>query len=341
MQSHGQPDPPVQFQPDDSCLHCRRPLPKPHRRSRRFCSASCRTMAYEVRAAQGPAPQRGEANPGLPVWMEGLASQLSLLSSARGTLEAVSGALAGLARSFEAEEMTLRRALDVARAQHSQTEALQRDLMETRQRLSEREAELNRLHQALRERDVLAKERQPAQQALVERDAALPSLDEHATGQKQATERQAGDQCHRAEQFAEAPWAAATAPIAAAPELPFDDSQQVLGGSPSDETDISAPAPLTTIQRVELDAAKTTSAAVSPGDTPLPRPSAAAPPLSAELPPPQPAPAASPPRPQEGDSRSATGSPLSRPQPAPPAATVAPEQERRRRAKYDLLGPKR
>ena len=147
-------------------MYCRKPLPAPHAKTRRYCSASCRTLAYNVRASQRSAAQSGAAHPELPVWHDDPRGQLPVLSHARQTLESVAGTLNGLARHFEAEELTLRRTLDQVLTQATRQEQQRQDLAQLRQQLDERNAELHQLRDVARERDALQRELENAQQLL-------------------------------------------------------------------------------------------------------------------------------------------------------------------------------
>ena len=91
------------------CIRCRQPLPAKHRSTRRYCSGSCRTLAYNLRAEQGQVQKRGEPRPQLPAGLDDPFGDLPLLSTTRHTLGSVSGTLASVLRQFEADELALRR----------------------------------------------------------------------------------------------------------------------------------------------------------------------------------------------------------------------------------------
>lgn len=139
-------------QPPDLCLYCRKPLPQPHAKRRRYCKASCRTLAYNIRASQ-PSLHASNEEPTHPTSANDPLGELLRLRGAHETLEGVASTLGELARRFEAEELTLQRTLEWARSQRVRQEELQRELAQARSQLAERDAELHRLRQLVDEQD--------------------------------------------------------------------------------------------------------------------------------------------------------------------------------------------
>lgn len=134
--------PPPPASPPMVCLHCGKPLGAARRKTKRYCSASCRTQAYALRVAhRGVA--KGRAVPAdLPAWVGDAAGEMPVLSASRRTLAEVAGTLDALSRRLAAEESGLWRDLDKVRAQLRQQGGLRRTLAQTQVRLAEREQEL-------------------------------------------------------------------------------------------------------------------------------------------------------------------------------------------------------
>ena len=135
------------------CLSCGEPLPESRAKTRRYCSASCRTTAYNLRVAERLAPLRAARTSDLPSWVSTPSGEVPVLSQTRAALHEVGATLAALAHRVEAEESALRRDLDRVRARVSKQQGLERELAQTRQCLAEREAELRQLRQLLAERE--------------------------------------------------------------------------------------------------------------------------------------------------------------------------------------------
>lgn len=186
MLSRGQPQPTLTPDTNDFCVHCRGPLPQPHRRTRRYCKPSCRTLASKVRTTHAMAHTRDEASQVLHAGVNDFESELPLLRGARETLEDASAALAELARRFEAAELRLCRALERARSNLSHQDELQRDLVLARGQVAELQAETIRMRQALAERDTALARR------LLEDPTPAQLPDKHVTFDIAEAERTAG-----------------------------------------------------------------------------------------------------------------------------------------------------
>lgn len=156
-----------------SCMYCLKPLPQPHAKTRRYCSASCRTGAYNLRASQRVAPPSEEAPAASLAGALGTRGELPLLRSAHQTLEGVSSTLHGLARRFAAEELMLQRELDWVRSQRPRHGELEHSLARARSQLADRDAELAQLRRLLLEADI---ERLQLRQALRAPTASTPTL---------------------------------------------------------------------------------------------------------------------------------------------------------------------
>lgn len=135
------------------CLSCGEPLPESRAKTRRYCSSSCRTTAYNLRVAERLAPLRAARTSDLPSWVSTPSGEVPVLSQTRAALHEVGATLAALAHRVEAEESGLRRDMDRVRVRVSKQQGLERELAQTRQRLAEREAELRQLRQLLAERE--------------------------------------------------------------------------------------------------------------------------------------------------------------------------------------------
>ena len=138
------------------CLSCGEPLPESRAKTRRYCSASCRTMAYNLRVAERLVPLRAARTSELPSWVSTPSGEVPVLSDARAALKQVGATLDALAHRIEAEESALRRDLDRVRARLSKHQALERELAQARQHAAERDAELRQLRQRLSEREAQA-----------------------------------------------------------------------------------------------------------------------------------------------------------------------------------------
>jgi hypothetical protein len=135
------------------CLNCGGPLPESRAKTRRYCSASCRTTAYNLRVSERLVPTRDAGDSLLPQWVRAPTGDVPLLTSAKGSLKQVAATLDGLARRIEAEESALRRDLDRVRARLAKEQALERELAQTRQQVRERDTELRQLRKVLAERN--------------------------------------------------------------------------------------------------------------------------------------------------------------------------------------------
>ncbi|MBL9004080.1 MAG: nucleotide exchange factor GrpE [Myxococcales bacterium] len=135
------------------CLSCGQPLPESRAKTRRYCSASCRTTAYNLRVAERLVPLRATRTSELPSWVSTPSGEVPVLSDARAALKQVRATLDALAHRIEAEESTLRRDLDRVRARVSKHQTLERELAQARQRAAERDAEQRQLRQRLTERE--------------------------------------------------------------------------------------------------------------------------------------------------------------------------------------------
>jgi molecular chaperone GrpE (heat shock protein) len=138
------------------CLSCGQPLPESRAKTRRYCSASCRTTAYNLRVAERLVPLRATRISELPSWVSTPSGEVPVLSDARATLKQVGATLDALAHRIEAEESALRRDLDRVRARLSKHQALERELAQARQHAAERDAELRQLRHRLAEREAQA-----------------------------------------------------------------------------------------------------------------------------------------------------------------------------------------
>lgn len=137
--------PPPPPSPPMVCLHCGKELGAARRKTKRYCSASCRTQAYALRVARRGVG-KGRAVPAdLPAWVGASAGEVPVLSASRRTLAEVAGTLDALSRRLAAEESGLWRDLDKVRAQLRQQGSLRRTLAQTQVRLAERERELAEL----------------------------------------------------------------------------------------------------------------------------------------------------------------------------------------------------
>ena len=135
------------------CLSCGQPLPESRAKTRRYCSASCRTTAYNLRVAERLAPLRATRISELPSWVSTPSGEVPVLSDARAALKQVGATLDALAHRIEAEESALRRDLDRVRARVSKHQTLEREQAQARQHAAERDAELRQLRQRLTERE--------------------------------------------------------------------------------------------------------------------------------------------------------------------------------------------
>jgi len=131
------------------CLRCGKPLPEPRAKRRRYCSASCRTMAYNLRVVERLAPVRPARTAELPSWVSTPSGEVPVLSQTRAVLNEVGATLAALAHRAAAEESALRRDLDRVRARVSKHQRLERELVQAQQHLAARDAELRQLRQML------------------------------------------------------------------------------------------------------------------------------------------------------------------------------------------------
>ncbi|MBL9004081.1 MAG: nucleotide exchange factor GrpE [Myxococcales bacterium] len=135
------------------CVSCGQPLPESRAKTRRYCSASCRTTAYNLRVAERLVPLRASRISELPSWVSTPSGEVPVLSDARAALKQVATTVETLAHRVEAEESALRRDLDRVRARLSKHQALERELAQARQHAAERDAELRQLRQRLAERE--------------------------------------------------------------------------------------------------------------------------------------------------------------------------------------------
>ena len=135
------------------CLNCGGLLPESRAKTRRYCSASCRTTAYNLRVSERLVPTRDAGDSLLPQWVRAPTGDVPLLTSAKGSLKEVAATLDGLSRRIEAEESALRRDLDRVRARLAKEQALERELAQTRQQVRERDTELRQLRKVLAERN--------------------------------------------------------------------------------------------------------------------------------------------------------------------------------------------
>ncbi len=135
-----------------ACLSCGQPLPESRAKTRRYCSASCRTTAYNLRVSERLAPLRATRTSELPSWASTPSGEVPVLSDARAALKQVVATVDALAHRIEAEESALRRDLDRVRARVLKHQTLERELAQARQHAAERDAELRQLRQRLAER---------------------------------------------------------------------------------------------------------------------------------------------------------------------------------------------
>lgn len=298
-------------------------------------------MAYEVRAAQGLTRQREDVPQGVTASIKGLESQLSLLSNARRTLEDILGALAGLARRLGYEESQMRQVLEATHAQHLQNEELQRDLIQTRQRLSVRESEIEHLRLVIRERDTLEQAEHHTSSPLTASPAALLVPCQQAGDQQEKAELNADEVFAQAEQFGGDPRAAVAVPSATVATKLVDESQQLAPESESESTDNSGFPQMASSTREELVVSTTTST-VEATWKPIPTKQPTSPTALQGSPvPPSALPATEAAR--SGQRASPGRSPaesVPRRSPLPPSsASETAEQKRRQVEKYDLFGP--
>jgi hypothetical protein len=135
------------------CLACGDPLPELRAKTRRYCSANCRTTAYNLRVSQRLVSNGPADDPFLPQWVLSPSGEVPLLTSAKASLKEFAATLDGLSRRIEAEESALRRDLDWVRARLGKEQALERELEQMRQHVRERDTELRQLRQVLAERN--------------------------------------------------------------------------------------------------------------------------------------------------------------------------------------------
>lgn len=135
------------------CLACGDPLPQLRAKTRRYCSASCRTTAYNLRVSQRLVSNGPADDPLLPQWGLSPSGEVPLLTCAKASLKDVAATLDGLSRRIEAEESALRRDLDRVRARLAKEQALQRDLAKKEQQVQAFDNELRQLREQLAERN--------------------------------------------------------------------------------------------------------------------------------------------------------------------------------------------
>lgn len=115
------------------CLRCRKPLPAPHRRSRRFCSGSCRTLAHrarrQLRGPAGAVPCAGATQPAV--------------TGALLTLSEIQQAVARLAQQLS-EVATTQRPSAAASPSHDSAHLheTEQSLRHARARIAEMESQL-------------------------------------------------------------------------------------------------------------------------------------------------------------------------------------------------------
>lgn len=135
------------------CLACGDPLPRLRAKTRRYCSASCRTTAYNLRVSQRLGSRSSPDDPLLPQWVLCPSGEVPLLTSAKASLKEVAATLDGLSRRIEAEESVLLRGLDRVRVRLGKEQALERELEQMRQHVRERDTELHQLREQFTERN--------------------------------------------------------------------------------------------------------------------------------------------------------------------------------------------
>ena len=124
------------------CLACGDPLPELRAKTRRYCSANCRTTAYNLRVSQRLVSNGPADDPFLPQWVLSPSGEVPLLTSAKASLKEFAATLDGLSRRIEAEESVLLRGLDRVRVRLGKEQALERELEQMRQHVRERDTEL-------------------------------------------------------------------------------------------------------------------------------------------------------------------------------------------------------
>lgn len=134
------------------CLSCGDPLPRSRSKTRRYCSASCRTTAYNLRVSQRLVSRSSPDDPLLPQWVRSAAGEVPLLTSTKASLKDIAATIDGLARRIEAEESALRRDLDRVRTRLAKEQALARDLAKNEQQVQALDTELHQLRERLAER---------------------------------------------------------------------------------------------------------------------------------------------------------------------------------------------
>ena len=135
------------------CLTCGDPLPESRAKTRRYCSASCRTTAYNLRVSQRLVSRSSPDDPLLPEWAFSQSGEVPLLTSAKASLKDVVTTLDGLSRRIEVEESALRRDLDRVRTRRAKEQALQRDLEKKEQQVQALDIELRQLRELPAERN--------------------------------------------------------------------------------------------------------------------------------------------------------------------------------------------
>lgn len=135
------------------CLSCGQPLPESRSKRRRYCSASCRTTAYNLRVSERLVSLRATKNAELTSWVSTPSGEVPVLSDTRAALKQVGATLDALVHRIEAEESALRRDLDRVRARVSKLQGLERELAKARKYAAERDAELRQIRQRLVERE--------------------------------------------------------------------------------------------------------------------------------------------------------------------------------------------
>ena len=135
------------------CLTCGDPLPESRAKTRRYCSASCRTTAYNLRASQRLVSRSSPDDPFLPQWALSQSGEVPLLTSTKVSLKDVVMTLDGLSRRIQAAESALRRDLDRVGTRLTKEKTLQRDLAKKEQQVQALGIELRQLRELLAERN--------------------------------------------------------------------------------------------------------------------------------------------------------------------------------------------
>ena len=139
------------------CLYCRQKLPIEGRRHRKFCKASCRTLAYRARKRDAPqvdaaalpstalpsaSPQPRETETGEPLPVDGAAPTTAPQANSSSAIVEI---VTDLNRQHEESSAALQRLLDLVRSAQQRKALLRRELAQAQEALRTRASDLERL----------------------------------------------------------------------------------------------------------------------------------------------------------------------------------------------------